>query len=76
MGRKGGQAILRDLFHRQVRFYGPEDLIVSLQKPEIAGKLLTIEGRLYPKERRFLITVMEEVTEVTLENQQGVKIEE
>jgi len=44
----------------QVRFYGPEHLIGPLQKPEIAGKILTIEGRLDPQERRFLVTAVEE----------------
>ncbi len=45
---------------RQVRFYGPEDLIGPLRKPEIAGKVLTIEGRLDLTERRFLVTAVEE----------------
>ena len=45
---------------RQVRFYGPEELIGRLQKPEIAGKVLTIEGRLDPTARKFLVTVVEE----------------
>ncbi len=45
---------------RQVRFYGSEDLISQLQKPEIAGKVLTIEGRLDPAARRFLVTAVEE----------------
>jgi hypothetical protein len=45
---------------RQVRFYGSEDLISRLQKPEIAGKVLTIEGRLNPTERRFLVTAVQE----------------
>lgn len=45
---------------RQVRFYGPEELIGKLRKPEIAGKVLTIQGRLDPKEKRFLVTAVEE----------------
>ncbi len=47
---------------QQVRFYGPEDLIGRLRKPEIAGKVLTIEGRLDTKERRFLVTAVQEGT--------------
>jgi hypothetical protein len=43
-----------------VRFIGPEDLIQLLQKPESAGKLLTIEGRLYTGDRRFFIMSVEE----------------
>jgi hypothetical protein len=45
---------------RQVRFYGPAELIGKLRKPEIAGKVLTIQGRLDPKEKRFLVTSVEE----------------
>jgi len=45
---------------RQVRFYGAEDLISQLRKPEIAGKVLTIEGRLDPGSKRFLVTAVQE----------------
>lgn len=45
--RERDHTILQDLFHRQVRLYGPDDLIFSLQQPQSVGKLLTIEGRLY-----------------------------
>jgi len=45
---------------RQVRFYGPQDLIGRLQKPEIAGKVLTIEGRLDLTAKRFLVTAVQE----------------
>ena len=45
---------------RQVRFYGAEDLINQLRKPEIAGKVLTIEGRLDPGTKRFLVTAVQE----------------
>jgi hypothetical protein len=70
-GRSSDWAILRGLFRRQVRFYGPASLIAPLQKPEIAGKLLTVKGRLYTRERRFLITAVEEVRDIALQNQQG-----
>jgi len=56
---------------RQVRFYGPDDLIGKLQKPEIAGKVLTIQGRLDPKENRFLVTAVEEGTGGAPQSQQG-----
>jgi hypothetical protein len=49
-----------DVLLRQVRFYGPEELISQLQKPEIAGKVITIEGRLDTKEKRFLVTGVQE----------------
>jgi hypothetical protein len=45
---------------QQVRFYGSEDLISQLRKPEIAGKVLTIEGRLDPGKKQFLVTAVQE----------------
>lgn len=62
-GRNRGWAILQDLFPPQVRFIGPEDLIRLLQKPEITGKLLIIEGRLYTGDRMLFITAVEEAAE-------------
>ena len=58
--RDQGQAKEQAIQLRQVRFYGSDDLISQLQKPEIAGKVLTIEGRLDPTARKFLVTVVEE----------------
>jgi hypothetical protein len=46
-----------------VRFYGSEELIGRLQKPEIAGKVLTIEGRLETMPKQFLVTAVKEGTE-------------
>ena len=54
------RAVDDDILLREVRFYGPDDLIGRLQKPEIAGKVLTIEGRLDTKEKRFLVTAVKE----------------
>ena len=54
------RAVDDDILLREVRFYGPNDLIGRLQKPEIAGKVLTIEGRLDTKEKRFLVTAVKE----------------
>ena len=55
---------LRDLMWCSIRLYGSEGLLASLQQPEIAGKHLTIEGHLYPKERRLLVTAAEETPTV------------
>lgn len=60
--RECDRTIIQELFHRQIRLYGPDDLILSLQQPESVGKLLTIEGRLYPRDRRLLIAAVEEVS--------------
>ena len=54
------QAAKDDVLLRQVRFYGPEELISKLQKPDIAGKVITIEGHLDTKEKRFLVTGVQE----------------
>jgi len=58
--RDQGQAKEQAIQLRQVRFYGSEELISQLQKPEIAGKVLTIEGRLDPGTKRFLVTAVQE----------------
>lgn len=51
-----GDLIKEDLLLRQVRFYGADDLLAQLQ----AGKVLTIEGQLDQKERRFRVTAVQE----------------
>ncbi len=53
------QLHLRDFMWCSIRLYGSEDLLAPLQQPEITGKHLTIEGHLYSKERRLLVTAME-----------------
>ena len=53
---------------RQVRFYGPDALIGRLQKPETAGKVLTIEGQFDAKARQFLVTAVKEATDLKLQN--------
>jgi hypothetical protein len=55
----------------QVRFYGPENVIGPLRKPDIAGKVLTIEGRLDTKEKRFLVTSVQEGTGDTPQKSEG-----
>ena len=43
-----------DRLLQQVRFYGPDALLVQMQR----GKTLTIEGQLDPKVHRFLVTAV------------------
>lgn len=50
------EKIKEDLLFRQVRFYGPEALLARMQH----GKILTIEGQLDDKTRRFLVTEVAE----------------
>ena len=44
----------------QVRFQGPDAVMRRLQKANLIGKLLVIEGQLDTKGRRFLISSVEE----------------
>lgn len=54
------RAVDAGILMRQVRFYGPDELIHRLEQPDIVGKALTIEGRLDAKERRFLVKSVKE----------------
>lgn len=54
------QAVKHDILLRQVRFYGPEELISKLRRPDMVGRVLTIEGRLDAREKRFLVTAVQE----------------
>jgi hypothetical protein len=51
-----GDPIKEDLLLRQVRFYGADDVLARLQ----GGKVLTIEGQLEQKERRFRVTAVQD----------------
>jgi hypothetical protein len=63
------RAIKDDVVLRQVRFYGPDTLMERMLKPEILGRVLTIEGWLDTTQRRFQVTAVEEATEVTPQHQ-------
>jgi hypothetical protein len=60
-----GEAIKEDLLMRQVRFYGESALIDRLEKPETLGKVLTLEGQLDQKTRRFRVTSVSDGAEST-----------
>jgi len=62
-GDASGWRLLQDLFPPQLRFVGPAELLRPLQDPEVAGKRLIIEGRLYTGDRMFYITSVEESAE-------------
>ncbi len=47
-----------ELQRHTVRLYGPTPLLVPLQQPTIIGQPITIEGYLYPKERRLLVVTI------------------
>ena len=42
------------LLRSAVRVYGAETLIDSLKKPDVVGQPITIQGYLYPQQRRLL----------------------
>jgi len=54
------QAVKDGALLEQVRFQGPDAVMRRLQKANLIGKLLTIEGQLDAKGRRFLISSVEE----------------
>lgn len=54
------RAVKDEVLLRQVRFTGPEDLMERLQKPEILGRVITIEGWLDTQARRMQVTAVEE----------------
>jgi hypothetical protein len=59
-----GEQMKEDILLQQVRFYGPDSLLARLQE----GKVLTIEGQLDTKARRFLVTAVEEDASPTPQN--------
>ncbi len=59
----GGWRLLRGLFPPAVHFVGPKRLISLLQEPEIMGKRINIEGRLYIGSRTFFVQIVEEARE-------------
>jgi len=54
------QAVKDGALLEQVRFHGPDAVMRRLQKANLIGKLLVIEGQLDAKGRRFLISSVEE----------------
>jgi hypothetical protein len=54
------QAVKEGALLEQVRFQGPDAIMRRLQKANMIGKLLVIEGQLDAKGRRFIISSVEE----------------
>jgi hypothetical protein len=48
--------ILKGIFPPQLSFRGEKKALTYLQDPQIAEKLLTVQGYLYKKQRRFQVT--------------------
>lgn len=55
-GSNRGWMILRDISPRRLSLSGPDKLLRPLERPEMAGKAVTIEGRLYIGTRKLVVT--------------------
>lgn len=55
-----GWLTLTDLFPRELRLSGPDELLGLLQQPQIAGKPISVEGRLYTVYRKLVVTAVGE----------------
>lgn len=62
-GTNYGWMILSDIFPPHLRLSAPEHLLARLERPEIVGQPLTIEGRLYRANRVLLVTALEDASE-------------
>lgn len=51
--------ILNDIFPGTLRVSGPSVVMDAFQSPAIEGQTITLEGRLYVDDRRFLLTTAE-----------------
>jgi hypothetical protein len=57
------QAVKGEVLLHKVYFTGAEDLMTRLQKPEIIGKVITIEGWLDTQSKRLQVTTIKETTD-------------
>ena len=57
-GSKPGREILQKVFPPVLAFRGPENLIASLEKPEIGCEPKTIEGYIYSADRVLRVTAI------------------
>ena len=64
------QAVKGEVLLRKVHFTGPEEMMARLQKPEMVGKVITLEGWLDTQSRRFQVTTVKETTQETPASQE------
>ena len=57
------QAVKGEVLLHKVHFTGVEDLMMRLQKPEMIGKVITIEGWLDTQSKRLQVTTIKETTD-------------
>lgn len=53
-----GWGLLKDLLPPWLRFVGPDDLIARLQRNDIAGQILVLEGRFYTGDHMLYLTAV------------------
>ena len=53
-----GWGLLKDLFPPWLCFVGPDDLITRLQRSDIVGQILVLEGRLYTGDHMLYLTAV------------------
>lgn len=57
-GNELGPEILEHVFPSTLRFEGPQNLLVFLEKPELAGQLVTIRGYMHVPYNTFEVTAI------------------
>ena len=57
------QAVKGEVLLHKVHFTGAEDLMTRLQKPEMIGKVIMIEGWLDTQSKRLQVTTIKETTD-------------
>jgi len=55
-GTDRGWMILKDIFPPRLNLFGPDKLLSPLVRPEMVGKAVVIEGRLYVGTRKLVVT--------------------
>ena len=58
--RERKQVIQKGILRKQVRFLVPDELSAHFDGPNLAGRPMVLEGRLYVRDRRFVVTSVEE----------------
>jgi hypothetical protein len=54
------RAVEQDVLLKQMRMFGPTELIEQLSGSDIIGKTITIEGKIDTTEKRFLVYAVQE----------------
>ncbi len=58
--RERKQVIQKGILRKKVRFLVPDELSAHFDGPNLVGRPMVLEGRLYVRDRRFVVTSVEE----------------